>query len=178
MEGRDLPEERVREIADGRIYSGEQARDLGLVDSFGGLDEAAKISQELANVQGATVVRYVQPETFTDALLARLAPREPEALRIAEEAGLDLDPKPYYLYLPGAEGRERFPLRSSSSTRDRDHTRQQNLKAARPPRGLAVREARRLVQITAARNTGMKKGPGAPDYDVGPLAQSSRRSSP
>ncbi len=102
VQGRDIPEERVREIADGRIYSGEQARELGLVDSFGGLDEAAKISQELANVQGATVVRYVQPETFTDALLARLAPREPEALRIAEEAGLDLDPMPYYLYLPGA----------------------------------------------------------------------------
>jgi hypothetical protein len=44
----------------------------------------------------------VQPETFTDALLARFAPEEPEALQIAEEAGLTLEPKPYYLYLPGA----------------------------------------------------------------------------
>jgi len=102
VEGRDLPEERVREIADGRIYSGQQARELGLVDSFGGLDEAAEVSQDLANVEGATVVRYVQPESFTDTLLARLAPQEPEALRIAEEAGLTLEPKPYYLYLPGA----------------------------------------------------------------------------
>ena len=102
VEGRGLPEERVREIADGRIYSGQQARELGLVDSFGGLDEAAEISQDLANVQAATVVRYVLPESFTDVLLARLAPQEPEALRIAEEAGLTLEPKPYYLYLPGA----------------------------------------------------------------------------
>lgn len=102
VEGRNLPEERVREIADGRVYSGQQAKELGLVDSFGGLDEAARISQDLAGVEGATVVRYVQPETFTDQLLARLAPQEPDALQIAEEAGLTLEPKPYYLYLPGA----------------------------------------------------------------------------
>jgi protease IV len=102
VEGRGLPEERVREIADGRIYSGEQARELGLVDSFGGLDEAAAISQDLARVEDATIVRYVQPESFTDTLLAGFAPEEPEALQIAREAGLTLEPKPYYLYLPGA----------------------------------------------------------------------------
>jgi len=102
VEGRDLPEERVREIADGRVYSGQQAKELGLVDSFGGLEKAVEVSQDLANVEGATVVRYVLPESFTDTLFARLAPQEPEALRIAEEAGLTLEPKPYYLYLRGA----------------------------------------------------------------------------
>ncbi|HEX2182541.1 MAG TPA: signal peptide peptidase SppA [Rubrobacteraceae bacterium] len=102
VEGRDLSEERVREIADGRVYSGQQAREIGLVDSFGGVDEAAEISQDLAGIDEATVVRYVQPETFTDALLAGLAPEKPDALQIAEEAGMTLEPKPYYLYLPGA----------------------------------------------------------------------------
>ena len=102
VEGRNLPEERVREIADGRVYSGLQAREIGLVDSFGGVDEAAEISQDLAGVDEATVVRYVQPETFTDALLASFAPDKPDALQIAEEVGLTLEPKPYYLYLPGA----------------------------------------------------------------------------
>ena len=100
VKGRGLPEERVREIADGRVYSGEQARELGLVDSFGGLDEAAEVSEDLAGVDEATVVRYVQPESFTDALLSSFAPQKPEALQIAEEAGLTLEPKPYYLYLP------------------------------------------------------------------------------
>jgi protease-4 len=102
VEGRGLPEERVREIADGRVYSAEQAKDLNLVDSFGELDEAAKVSRELTGVEEATVVRYVESPTFTETLLNRLAPREPEALQIAEEAGLTLEPKPYYLYLPGA----------------------------------------------------------------------------
>src|SRR3712207_5461160 len=62
VEGRNRPEERVREIADGRVYSGEQAKELGLVDSFGGLDEAAVISRNLANLEEATVVRYVQSQ--------------------------------------------------------------------------------------------------------------------
>ena len=101
VKGRKLSEERVHEIADGRVYSGQQAKELGLVDSFGGLDEAAKESRDLADVEEATVVRYVQEPTLTETLLARLAPQEPEAVRIIEEAGLDLEPKPYYLYLPG-----------------------------------------------------------------------------
>jgi protease IV len=102
VEGRGLPEERVREIADGRVYSGEQAKELGLVDSFGGLDEAAEVSRDLANIREATVVRYVEKPTFVETLMARFTPQEPEVLRIAEEAGLTLEPKPYYLYLPRA----------------------------------------------------------------------------
>ena len=100
VEGRGLSEERVREIADGRVYSGEQAKELGLVDSFGGLDEAASISRDLAGVDDATVVRYVETPTFFEALMARFAPQEPEAVRIMEAAGIDLTPEPKYLYQP------------------------------------------------------------------------------
>jgi len=101
VEGRGLSEERVRDIADGRVYSGEQAKELGLVDSFGGLDEAAEVSRDLANVRGATVVRYVEKPTFFETLMARLAPQKPEAVQVMEAAGIDLTPEPKYLYLPG-----------------------------------------------------------------------------
>jgi protease-4 len=99
-EGRNIPEGRVREIADGRVYSGLQAKRLGLVDSFGGLDEASDIAGELAGTSDTTVVRYVQQPTFTDTLLARLAPEKPQAEQILDAAGLNLEPKPYYLYRP------------------------------------------------------------------------------
>ncbi len=102
VEGRDLPEERVRDIADGRIYSGSQAKELGLVDSFGGIDEAAVIVGTLAEARDTTVVRYVKPPSFSETLLARLAPREPEVEQVMDAAGLNLEPKPYYLYMPGA----------------------------------------------------------------------------
>jgi protease-4 len=101
-EGREIPEDRVREIADGRVYSGTQARDLGLVDSFGDLDEASATAGRLADARDTTVVRYVQEPTLTESLLARLAPQEPQAQQIMDAAGLGLEPKPYYLYLPGA----------------------------------------------------------------------------
>jgi protease IV len=101
VEGRHLPESRVREIADGRIYSGEQAKELGLVDKLGELEEATSIARNLANVEETTVVRYVESPSFVESLQARLAPPEPESVHIMREAGLDLEPKPYYLYLPG-----------------------------------------------------------------------------
>jgi protease-4 len=102
VEGRGLSEERVREIADGRVYSGEQAKELGLVDSFGGLDEAAGIARNLANVEEATIVRYVESPSFFETLTARLAPQKPETIQIMEALGIDLTPEPKYLYLPGA----------------------------------------------------------------------------
>ena len=101
-EGRGLSEERVREIADGRWYSGSQARELGLVDSFGGIDEAAAIAAERAGATETTVVRYVETPSFSETLLARLAPSEPEVEQVMDAAGLNLEPTPYYLYIPGA----------------------------------------------------------------------------
>jgi protease-4 len=101
-EGRGIPEERVREIADGRIYSGVQAKKLGLVDSLGELDDAAATAGRLAGAKDTTLVRYVQAPTFFETVLARVAPQEPQAQQIMEAAGLDLEPKPYYLYLPGS----------------------------------------------------------------------------
>ena len=102
VDGRKLSETKVRKIADGRVYSGEQAKELGLVDSFGGLDEAAKESRKLAKVDQATVIRYVQTPSLTDTFLSRLAPPEPEAQQVMDKAGLNLEAKPYYIYLPGS----------------------------------------------------------------------------
>src|SRR5215204_5022061 len=102
VEGRDLPEEEVREIADGRVYSGLQAEALGLVDELGGLDRAAEIAGELASLEEeATVVRYQRRAPgLGELLLSRLAPSEPEALKVLKEAGLDPTPELRYLYRP------------------------------------------------------------------------------
>ncbi len=101
VEGRHLPEDRVREIADGRIYSGEQAKALGLVDKFGDLETAASDARQQAGIGDATVVRYVLPESFSDVLLARLEPQEPEAVQIMKATGLYPTPQLQYLYRPG-----------------------------------------------------------------------------
>ncbi len=50
-DGRKLPLERVRQIAGGRVYSGIEAKDLGLIDQFGGLDAAIASAARLAGLE-------------------------------------------------------------------------------------------------------------------------------
>lgn len=57
-EGRKLPEPRVREIAEGRIYTGRKAKELKLVDELGGLDDAVQSAWSLAGQSGEPRVQY------------------------------------------------------------------------------------------------------------------------
>ncbi|WP_100657079.1 signal peptide peptidase SppA [Alteromonas flava] len=52
---RKLDENRVREIAEGRVWIGETALELGLVDSLGDLDDAVQSAAELANLEDYAV---------------------------------------------------------------------------------------------------------------------------
>lgn len=56
--GRKLPVERVREIARGRVWTGAQAKGLGLVDELGGLNEAIIKARKLANIPTSESVRF------------------------------------------------------------------------------------------------------------------------
>lgn len=50
-EGRKIDEEKVRAFADGRIFSGKRAKELGLVDSLGSLEEAIRVAAELVKIK-------------------------------------------------------------------------------------------------------------------------------
>lgn len=49
-EGRDLPLSRIQDVARGRVWTGEQALDLGLVDRIGGLRDAISAARELGGI--------------------------------------------------------------------------------------------------------------------------------
>ncbi|MET4682911.1 signal peptide peptidase SppA [Brevundimonas faecalis] len=69
--GRKLPVERVREIAKGRVWTGAQAKGLGLVDELGGLTEAVAKARKLANIPSSESVRfkrYPTPQSPWEAL--------------------------------------------------------------------------------------------------------------
>jgi protease-4 len=57
-EGRNLAEGRVRSLADGRVYTGLEAQELGLVDEIGYLDDAIDCALSLACLKDARVVAY------------------------------------------------------------------------------------------------------------------------
>jgi protease-4 len=59
--------EAVDHIAQGRVWTGAQGRENGLVDEFGGLDRAVEIAKELANIPADKQVRrvvYPAPRSF------------------------------------------------------------------------------------------------------------------
>ena len=56
--GRSLPVDRVREIARGRVWTGGQAKALGLVDQLGGVTEAIIKARELARIPENRSVRF------------------------------------------------------------------------------------------------------------------------
>lgn len=66
---RSLPIERVRELADGRIYTAKQALEIKLIDKICGYDEAVDyMKSELYNDSGIALeyVEYVYEKTFSD----------------------------------------------------------------------------------------------------------------
>lgn len=101
VEGRGLPEARVREIADGRIYTGAQALELGLVDELGNLEEAIAGAKDLAGLQTALVVRYTRSSSLRALLAARLAAPSTQADPLGLRA-ITSPPTPHleYRWLP------------------------------------------------------------------------------
>lgn len=50
-DGRHMTKEQIDEIGQGRVWTGENAKEIGLVDEFGGLDDAVKLAAEIAGVE-------------------------------------------------------------------------------------------------------------------------------
>ncbi len=50
-QGRDMSEEEVNEIAQGRVWSGVDARRIGLIDFYGGLQKAVDVAAEMAEIE-------------------------------------------------------------------------------------------------------------------------------
>ncbi len=57
--GRNLSVDYVRSIADGRVYTGSDAKDMGLVDELGGLYDAVNVASDLAGLKGKPEIVYM-----------------------------------------------------------------------------------------------------------------------
>jgi protease-4 len=63
-EGRGLSKEEVRNLATGQLYTGTEAKELGLVDKLGDLDTAIDLAAELAGIEDP-IVEYYQSSKLT-----------------------------------------------------------------------------------------------------------------
>jgi protease-4 len=92
-EGRRMPVEKVKPLADGRIYSGRQARELGLVDRMGDLQDALDAAGELAGIgHNPRVVRESAPfDQLMSLVDSKLQPFGPASMAQKIEAAPSLE---------------------------------------------------------------------------------------
>jgi protease-4 len=74
QEGRsNLQMDQIKRLADGRIYTGEQAKEAGLVDEIGYLEDAVAVAKKRAGLTEARVVTYQRPGEYSNNVYSKLA---------------------------------------------------------------------------------------------------------
>lgn len=68
VDGRNMDEATVRELADGRIYTGKQAKEVNLVDEVGSFEDALKALKNDYNLEDAQVIQYNESLGFFSGL--------------------------------------------------------------------------------------------------------------
>ena len=103
-EGRGVSKEEVRNLATGQIYTGTEAKELGLIDELGDLNTAINLTAEIADIE-APIVEYYQPPRLTlwsllglvDAIKTRLSGLSAQDIILLEILSHNY-PQPLFLY--------------------------------------------------------------------------------
>jgi len=73
-EGRKLDRNKVAGIADGRIFTGEQAQRLGLIDRIGNLQDAIDVAAQMVGIEGKPTILYPRQKfSLWDLLMQEIA---------------------------------------------------------------------------------------------------------
>jgi protease-4 len=98
-EGRGLSAAEVKRLADGRVYSGLQAKELGLVDELGDLNDAITAAAELGGIKGEPrIIKYRPRPSLMGQLLGKLEPGDPLS-EVYSLLKLNGRPSLQYLYI-------------------------------------------------------------------------------
>ncbi|MGC8793660.1 MAG: signal peptide peptidase SppA, partial [Bryobacteraceae bacterium] len=90
-EGRRLPKQRVLEIAKGRIWTGEDAKALGLVDELGGFETALRLAKQAAGIPEKEEVRlklFPPKKSLLEVIVERIQGAEPDEQQESSVAAL------------------------------------------------------------------------------------------
>lgn len=87
-EGRDMSTSEVKSLADGRIYVGTEAKELGLVDELGNLYDAIDMAADISGIEGEPTVVYMNKPTLS-------------SLLFSSETGVDVTSEEFLYYYEG-----------------------------------------------------------------------------
>ena len=91
-------------VYSGRVFSGDRARELGLIDKTGLLEDAVELAKQLAKAPDAMVVMYQRPYGYGGSVYAsnRTAAPRADVMRLELPGASELLPSGfYYLWAPG-----------------------------------------------------------------------------
>ncbi|PLT32275.1 signal peptide peptidase SppA [Bacillus sp. V5-8f] len=100
-DGRNMPEDKVRKLADGRIYDGRQAKEANLIDEFGHLEDVTDAMKKEINSPNAQVVRYTDAMGFGSLLgvsAQKLMGKDLETAGLLKLLSQPNSPRLMYLY--------------------------------------------------------------------------------
>lgn len=99
-EGRGIPQEELKKVASGRVWSGSQAKERALVDILGGYDDAISIAAKAAGLEDYAVKEYPVQKPFFEQFMEQLS-ENAKTKALKEELG-----DQYYLYQQGLKLKE------------------------------------------------------------------------
>lgn len=100
-DGRELNRTEILEFADGRVMTGQQAKELNLVDELGEFEQAVQTAEDLAGISGATIFEY-ESYDFWSMLAGYTAGIINPAAPLVQS--LDIQPGPRLMYLYDGQG--------------------------------------------------------------------------
>ncbi len=101
--GRNLEVARVDSIGQGRVWSGTDAKTLGLVDEFGGLTRAIELAAELASVKDYRIWSLPEQKEWVEELINQITGNDPTT-RLQQALGEDYRLYRYYMDIKEMKG--------------------------------------------------------------------------
>src|ERR1700688_936341 len=117
-DGRKLPKEKVLEIAKGRIWSGQDAKNLGLVDELGGYDVALRLAKKAIGVsegEEVKIVVYPRPKSLIESVMERRGPDNSDKEALGQTLARILE-----VVQPVARELDAIGIKSQNKDRDQD----------------------------------------------------------
>lgn len=79
---RGLSPETIKEIADGRVYTAQQALKLKLIDQIGYLEDAIDLAKKVAGIKEAKVITYYRPQQYKENIYSSTYPGMPQTINL------------------------------------------------------------------------------------------------
>jgi protease-4 len=92
-EGRKIDTAFVDSIAQGRVWTGSRAKGIGLVDRFGGINEAVKSAATLAKLTDYQLAEYPQPSSLLEQIFGKKDP-----MNYTKQMKEEIGPENYQIY--------------------------------------------------------------------------------